>query len=162
MLMNLDIYIYLDSLKSIWMCKMLEWLTLWNGGNRSLHDSCNYYRARNLIWVWTRFVLDPIARCHTSVPLIRVSIPHIRSSIPRLHHPPHCLLTRIAAGESTQKPLHLPTRRLGLWDRASPSLPACWFGRPKGRRSTRGEEASCYCVPFFSPSPLLYGGIRLC
>mgnify|MGYP003702570193 CR=1 FL=1 len=33
MLMNLDIYIYLDSLASIWMWKILKWLTLWNGGS---------------------------------------------------------------------------------------------------------------------------------
>jgi hypothetical protein len=33
MLMNLDIYIYLDSLTPIWMWEMLEWLILWNGGS---------------------------------------------------------------------------------------------------------------------------------
>ena len=35
--MNLDRYICLDSLASIWMWEMLEWLTLWNRGS---------------IWMW--------------------------------------------------------------------------------------------------------------
>lgn len=43
MLINKNIYAYLDLLTSIWMCTMLEYLTWWNGGSSSFLLSSNHH-----------------------------------------------------------------------------------------------------------------------